>query len=73
MSKYDKMTKQQLIERVRELEEIASNPFEGIIKFKVNVIDDYAMDQLMQEMTEYITDKWEFGCFETFTRKVALK
>lgn len=66
MNKYDKMTKQQLIERVRELEEIASKPFEGVIKFEVNVIDDYAMDQLMQEITEYITDKWVFDSFETF-------
>ncbi len=66
MTKYNKMTKQQLINRVLELEELASMPFEGIIKFKVNVIDDYAMDQLMQEMTEYITDKWVFDSFETF-------
>ena len=66
MSKYHKMTKQQLIERVRELEEIASKPFEGVIKFEFNVLDDYAMDQLMQEITEYLTNKWAFGSFETF-------
>jgi len=62
------MTKQQLINRVLELEELASKPgrCKGIIKFEVNVIDDYAMDQLMQEITEYITDKWVFDSFETF-------
>lgn len=66
MTNLDKMTKAQLIDRVRQLEEIASKPFEGIINFEVNVIDDYAMDRFMTEVKDYLTGKWVFDSFETF-------